>query len=111
VEGVVLSDNRLYYAVSFAQPALFSEIPAIYDFENQENNILSIENIVAAIETEQQTDIFITGVSFSESQRIFVVAYTILTGDNLGGVVQISVEGELLSNTTLPFEPVFIVQD
>lgn len=111
VEGAVLSDNKLYYPFSFVQPARFAEGPAIFDLETQQNFVADLDAISETVEEEIGKRITISTQVFSESKNRFFVGYALLETVNEGGVLQISTNGELISNTPLEFFPTDMILD
>jgi len=111
VSGTVLSENKLYYARPYIQPARFASGPAIFDLETQESFIPDFITIADEIEAGIGSNITITAQTYSSSRNMFFIGYSILTTPNQGGVLQISPAGELIDNTSLPFFPSYIVSD
>jgi len=111
IDGAVLSNNKLYYPLPFVQPARFSAGPAIFDLETQENFVVDLVALSETIEEEIGERITVSTQIFSSSRNRFFVGYAILETVNEGGVLQISTNGELISNTSLPFFPTDIVLD
>ena len=111
ISNTVLSEEKLYYSFNFSQPSRFTIGPAVYDLVEQDNKVFDFVSIASAVENELGNSIVIIDVSFSVSQRIFLVTYRSLSDTITGGVIQISTDGELLTNTTMPFFPVFTLKD
>lgn len=111
IEDAVLTDDRLYYAFPYIQPARFTFGPAIYDISSQENTVIDLFGIVEQIELELGASIAITVQSFSRFDNVFFLGYGVLGNEVKGGVLQISTEGELLENTEVPFFPTYFVKD
>ncbi|MDT0606139.1 hypothetical protein [Croceitalea rosinachiae] len=111
LDGAVLQNNKLYYPLPFVQPARFSAGPAIFDLETQENFAIDLVAIADTVEEEIGKRITISTQVFSSSKNRFFVGYALLETAIEGGVLQISTDGELISNTSFPFFPTDIVFD
>lgn len=111
INGAVLSEDKLYYAKPFVQPARFSAGPAIFDFITQENAIIDLPGIADKIEEELGASIIIIGQRYSESQGVFLISYAVVSEEVKGGVIEISTKGNLIANITFPFQPSYILED
>ncbi len=111
IEGAVLSDNKLFYALPFVQPALFAAGPAIFDLDTQENFVVDFVGIADQLEKETGLTITLTNQVFSSTQNMFFVGYAISDGLGGGGVMQISTAGTLVDNVILPFIPTDFIKD
>ncbi|WP_350289399.1 hypothetical protein [uncultured Croceitalea sp.] len=111
IDGAVLSEDRLYYSKPFVQPARFSAGPAIFDLVTQENIVVDLASIADKLEEELEASIILVGQRFSKSQKVFLVSYAVVSQEIKGGVAQISTDGNLISNTTFPFQPNVILED
>lgn len=111
IEGAVLSNDRLYYALPFVQPARYPAGPAIFDFVTQENFVADFTGIATDIEQELGVTILITAQSYDSYQEVFLVGYGTTSDEVLGGVMQISTDGKLVANITLPFFPTYFVKN
>ncbi len=112
LDGAVLKDNKLFYAVSYVQPARFGSGPAIFDLTTQENKIIDFFTIADAVEMEIGASISITTQVFDETQNTFLIGYSVVDNDVPGGgILQISVEGDLMANVPLSFFPSYIFRN
>lgn len=109
IYGAVFKNDRLYYAYPFVQPALYDEGPAIFDVATQENAILDLVGIAQGIESELGASIGITSQVYDADADVFLVGYAVLGDNTVGGILQISTEGELIANISVPFFPNYFV--
>jgi hypothetical protein len=110
IDGVVFSDDKLFYARPFIQPARFAAGPAVFDLISQEDLTINLENIVNQANAEEG-NITISAQRFSKQENVFLVAYSVFGEEIKGGVIEISAEGEFITNITFPFRPTFILED
>ncbi len=111
VEGAVLNNNKLYYALPFAQPSRFAAGPAVFDLITQENFAIDFLGIINEIEQETGLAITLSTQRYSSKENMFLVGYALLETGNEGGVLQISPDGKLVNNVTFPFFPTDIIKD
>lgn len=112
LDGAVLKDNLLFYEVSYVQPARFGSGPAIFDLTTQENRIIDFFAIADEVEMQIGASITITTQVFDESQNTFLIGYNVVENDQpRGGILQISVEGDLIANVPLAFFPSYIFRN
>ncbi|UJH68950.1 hypothetical protein [Allomuricauda sp. SCSIO 65647] len=111
IDDAIVVDNRFYYSMPYAQPAPFSAGPAIYDLTTQENRRIDFLAIANEIEIELGTGITVIAQDYDWIQEVFLVGYRVRTEEVLGGVMQISTDGELLANITVPFFPTYFVKN
>lgn len=111
ISGAVLSEEKLYYAKPFVQPARFSAGPAIFDIVTQENTIIDLPGIADNIEEELGASILITSQRFSKAEAVFLISYAVNSEEIKGGVLEISSAGNLVNNVTFPFLPTNILKD
>lgn len=104
-------EGVLYYLNFYAQPSLVPFGPAVFNFNNKENRLIDMIDIVQQVQNELQTTISLTAFGYEENGNAFIVGYSI--GGDLefeGGALVISADGKLLDNISLPFSPKYIVQ-
>ena len=112
LDGAVLKDNKLFYSISYVQPARFGSGPAIFDLTTQENRIIDFFTIADEVEMEIGASITITTQVFDETQNTFLIGYAVVGNDlPRGGILQISMEGDLLANVPLAFFPSYILRN
>ncbi len=111
VDGAVIKDNTLFYAIPYIQPAKFSSGPASFDLTTQENTIIDLFSIAAEVEQELSESIGLTVQIYDPSQNVFLVGYEVLDQSARGGVLQISNEGTLISNVATTFVPTYIIRN
>ena len=112
LEGAILKDNKLFYTIPFVQPARFGSGPAIFDLITQENSIIDLAVVADEVEMELGAPISITTQVFDETQNTFLIGYGVIE-DSVprGGVLQISLEGDLIANVPMAFFPSYIVRN
>ncbi|MEO0573144.1 MAG: hypothetical protein AAF039_15660 [Bacteroidota bacterium] len=111
VDGAVFQDGILYYAFPFVQPAEFPEGPASFDTNTQENNLIDFFGIADSIEEGLGESIGLTVQIYDPFQNVFLVGYEVLDQSARGGVLQISNEGNLISNVSTTFVPTYFVRN
>lgn len=111
IEGAVLKGNFLYYAFPYAQPSNLPSGPAIFDLQSQTNQLVDLFSMVEQIESDLGSGIVITTQMYDGSRDMFFVGYGTLGNEARGGVLQISNNGELVTNVELPFFPTYIVKN
>ena len=111
VEGAVFEDGILYYAFPYVQPSEFPSGPASFDIASQENNLIDFFGIADDVEAELGESIALTVQLYDPLQNVFLVGYEVLDGSARGGVLQISVDGELVFNASTTFVPTYFVRN
>lgn len=110
IDGAVYDGANLFYEFPFTQPARYTFGPAIFNLETQENVQIDFFTLASRVEEELGEVIALTRQRFDPIQQVFFVGYEILGEGTRGGVLQISTAGELISNTTTDFVPVYFVR-
>lgn len=107
IVGADWVENRFYYPFINAQPARFFSTPAVYDFETNLNHIISLESVIGSL--DNYTNIQIINQQYNATGSSFLVGYGRNSGASQGGVLQISIEGTLINEVSLPFFPLLFV--
>jgi hypothetical protein len=111
VDGAVFDNGVLYYAFPYVQPSQYPSGPAVFDTETQENTLVDLFSIAAGVEQELGSTIGLTVQIYDAIQDVFLVGYEVLDQSAGGGVLQISAEGALISNTPTTFVPTYFVRN
>ncbi|TAI47444.1 hypothetical protein [Flagellimonas allohymeniacidonis] len=111
VNDVILAGDVLYFNVDYPQPSRFSEGPAVYNLSTKEINILDMFSIVEEVEQEVGANLTITTQVYDPLSNVFLIGYAILDNEAQGGVIQASVNGDLLADVPLSFFPTYFVRN
>ncbi|MGX1928200.1 hypothetical protein [Flagellimonas sp. 2504JD4-2] len=111
LEDTFLSEEKIFFNLAYAQPSRFAASPAIYDFSSQETRRIDLFALVEEVEEEIGRTLQITTQIYNKSEEVFLVGYGTLDEPVLGGVFQISLDGDLLDNITLPFFPGYFLRN
>ncbi len=108
-----LVENNLYYQSALVQPAPIITTPAIYDFENSQNQILDILTIRENVIQQIGRDITPTAYGFNREDRIFFIGFAVVSSDTSfdGGIMVISDDGSLIEVIELPFVPTYFIKN
>lgn len=105
-------DNTLFYTHLFGQPSPITFGPAFYDFTTGENSIINMISIVSTFEQQNQVNIELISWGFDSATENYLIGYGI-TGPGIamleGGVLVISLDGNLIQEISLPFAPTYFV--
>ena len=111
-QDAFLAGDRLYYQNFYAQPALATFGPAIYDFSTSTNSIIDMIGIVREVQQELDQEIQLSAFGFDPATRTFIIGYN-RTNSGIGvggGAMVIGEDGTLLENITLPYTPFYIIK-
>lgn len=111
VPDAFLVGDKMYFNIIYPQPSRFANGPAIYDTNTQEVTLPDLFGRGNEVEQELGQSIQLTTQVYSVSKEVFLIGYATLGTEVLGGVMQLSPEGELLGNVTMPFFPNYFVRD
>lgn len=111
VDGAVFDNGILYYAFPFVQPSEYPAGPASFDTTTQENSLVDLFGIADEVEQDLGQSIGLTVQVYDPIQNVFLLGYEILNQSATGGVLQISVEGELVSNIATTFVPTYFIRN
>ncbi|WP_343487009.1 hypothetical protein [Allomuricauda sp. d1] len=111
IDGAVLAENRLFYRIAYPQPARIPYGPAIFDFGEQDNQIIDVFGLIEEIEREVGASIALTTQIFDSEKNSFFIGYGVLGNEIKGGVLQVDTEGRLVANIEFPFFPTHILRN
>ncbi|MEN8790159.1 MAG: hypothetical protein ABF293_13730 [Flavobacteriaceae bacterium] len=108
-----LVEDKLYYQSALVQPAPVLFTPAIYDFANNQNQILDILSLRETVILQIGRDINPTAFGFNSEKRLFFRGFAEVTGDSSfdGGIMVISEDGSLIEILELPFVPTYFIKN
>jgi hypothetical protein len=108
-----LAEDKLYYQSALVQPAPIILTPAIYDFSNNQNQILDILSLRETVIEQIGRDINPTAFGFNAEKRFFFRGFAKVTTDTSfdGGIMVISEDGSLIEILELPFVPTYFIKN
>lgn len=111
LEDTFLAGDKVFFNLAYPQPSRFVSTPSSYDLISQEITSADLFTIVNEVEEDIGQSVQITTQVYDVSEQVFLLGYGTFDDAVVGGVFQISLEGELLDNISLPFFPSYFVRD
>lgn len=110
INGAIV-DEKLYYQYVYTQPFEIESGPALLDLNSGDNTILDIVGLINKVNEDEEISIRPLFGQYLSDINLFAISYALQNqvGDEIGGFLLVSLEGNLVVQRNLEFLPTYFV--